>query len=117
MRRNIKLSLSSLLILIVSFILIYYTTSAFTTSSKNRSITYFTDINGQPQPLTKEVREKNAKLNQAIDKLVPLYLNLSEAGVTLAGFYVDVVVGILKVGLTEISEEYTKPIREVIGDM
>ncbi|MBT9145457.1 MAG: hypothetical protein DDT42_01328 [candidate division WS2 bacterium] len=112
MRRNIKLSLSSLLILIVSFILIYYTTS-----SKNRSITYFTDINGQPQPLTKEVREKNAKLNQAIDKLVPLYLNLSEAGVTLAGFYVDVVVGILKVGLTEISEEYTKPIREVIGDM
>lgn len=117
MRRNIKVSLLSLLILIVSFTLIYYTTSAFTTSSKNPSTIYFTDIYGQPQPLTKEVRENNAKLNQAIDKLVPLYLKISEAGAPLAGFYVDVVAGSLKVGLTEIRKEYTKPIKEVVGDI
>lgn len=78
---------------------------AFSTPGNNK---------GAPQsPLTSEVWENNTKLLKVSEKLVEA--NLTSSGIPLAGYYIDAQTCTLYVGLTEIGDKHTEPIKAIIN--
>ncbi|MCL0091875.1 S1 family peptidase, partial [Dehalococcoidales bacterium] len=62
-----------------------------------------------------QVWENNAKLLEVSERLV--LADLAAAGIPLAGFYVDAWTCTIYVGLTEIKDEYTEPIKAIVNEV
>jgi hypothetical protein len=62
-----------------------------------------------------QVWENSAKLMEVAERLVSV--NLAAKGIPLAGFYVDTWTATIYVGLTEIKDEYTEPIKAIVNEV
>lgn len=132
--RNKRLIVSLVSIVLTLGLILSLTVQASPTSQDSNQ-SYFTDIHGNRQLLTKEVRENNLKLLNVYSKLVDTseYLRknketppmgigcgasyaLAYLGLPIGGVYIDVVTNTLHIGLTEIKEKDVKIIKEIIKD-
>ena len=102
-------------------------------SGSNNNTKYFTDIYGNHQLLTEEILLNNQKLLDAFSRLVEAFgqfkadgptpsglgcgasISLLVSGIPAGGVYIDVVTNTIHIGLAQIKDEYTTPIKEMIG--
>ncbi len=69
---------------------------------------------GNHRPLIPlEVRENQARLLEVSGRLESA--NLVALGIPLAGYYLDPRAGVIRVGLTELKDEYTEPIKAIVN--
>lgn len=86
-------------------------------TSRDHYSGYFKDIWGNDQQMGKEIRENNARLlNVWGEKVNPVYNALTAQDVPVAGYFIDVATNTLYIGFKEIKDEYTKPIKDIVGD-
>lgn len=59
-----------------------------------------------------EVWENQARLLDVSERLASA--NLPAVGIPLAGYYIDPRAGVIRVGLTELKDKYTEPIKAIV---
>lgn len=102
-------------------------------SGSNNNTKYFTDIYGNHQLLTEEILLNNHKLLTTFKRLVEAFgqfkadgstppgqgcgasISLLASGIPAGGVYLDVVTNTIHIGLARMKDEYTTPIKGIIG--